>query len=135
MMDEKWFHIQMSKCRCYLLDDKELIERRAKHKSHIEKVMFGCAVAHPRQNPATGEWWDGKILSKPFVEYKAAVGTIVTKTIKVNRAVFHKFIINIIHATVAQWPDWCERNIEIQQDNATPHPDNNDPEIRAVMDF
>jgi hypothetical protein len=77
------------------------------------------------------------------VEYKAAVrnsvhrpaGAIETKTIKVNRAVSHKFIIVIIHATVAQWPDWCKRNIEIQQDNATPHSDNNDLEIRAVMDF
>ena len=143
MMDEKWFHIQMPKRRCYLLDDEELIERRAKHKSHIEKVMFGCAVARPRQNPATGEWWDGKILLEPFVEYKAAVrnsvhrpaGTIETKAVNVNRAVSRQFIINIIHAAVAQWPDWCERNIEIQQDNATPHPANDDPEIRAVIDF
>ena len=55
--------------------------------------MFGAALACPRQNPVTGEWWDSKVHLNPFVEFKAAqcnsirhpAGTIGTKTINVNK--------------------------------------------------
>jgi hypothetical protein len=29
--------------------------------SHIDKVMFGAAVARPSWDPHTRQWWDGKI--------------------------------------------------------------------------
>jgi hypothetical protein len=45
---------------CYLLPDEKMIECQCKHKSAIDKVMVGAALARPHQNPQTGEWWDGK---------------------------------------------------------------------------
>jgi len=54
-IDEKWFYDMMTKRHCYLLPDKKMIEHWCKHKSHIEKVMFGAALACPCQNPVTGE--------------------------------------------------------------------------------
>ena len=32
-----------------------------KHKSHITKVMFLCAVVRPQFNPSVNSWWDGKL--------------------------------------------------------------------------
>jgi hypothetical protein len=52
--------------------DKKMIERRCKHKSHINKVIFGAYLACQRKNPVTGEWWDGKVHLHPSVEFKAA---------------------------------------------------------------
>ena len=74
----------------------ELIQRYCKHKKHIQKVMFGAAVARPRQNPLTGEWWDGKIHLHPFIVKVPAQrasrnrprGTLITKTVTVNRPVY-----------------------------------------------
>ncbi len=106
--------------------------------------MFGVAVAHPRQNPYTGELWDGKIHIHPFVEYKAAqrssarnpAGTIETKTVSVDKEQSKRWIVDcVIHAAVAQWPDWCPHKIEIQQDNPTPHISNNDADFAAVAEF
>ena len=85
------------------------------NKSHIAKVMFGAALARPRKNPVTGEWWDGKVHLHPFVEFKAEqhssvhhpAGTIETKTITVNKEQSHRWIFEYVVAIAAQWPDWC----------------------------
>jgi hypothetical protein len=143
-IDEKWYYVMMTNRRCYLLPDEKMIERRCKHKCHIDKVMFGAALARPRQNPVTGEWWDGKVHLHPFVEYKAAqrnsvrrpAGTIETKTINVNKEQSRRWIVEyVVPAIVAQWPDWCPRDIQIQQDNATPHIQDNDDEFEHVVEF
>ena len=42
--------------RFYLLPDEKMPERNVHHKTHIEKVMFGAALARPSQDPNTGEW-------------------------------------------------------------------------------
>ena len=67
-----------------------------KHKSHIIKMMCFCASVRPRQNPDSGEWWDGKLGMGFFVEYVAAkrssanrpAGTIETKSINVDNKNF-----------------------------------------------
>jgi hypothetical protein len=41
----------------------------------------------------------------------------------------------VIHAIVAQWPDWCPSKIEIQQDNETPHISKDDADIAADTEF
>jgi hypothetical protein len=48
-IDEKWFQKQPTKIRCYAAIDEELPAPTTRHKSHMEKVMFLCAVARPRR--------------------------------------------------------------------------------------
>ena len=47
-IDEKWFFISEKDLLMYLTEDEEPPERFCKHKNHILKVMFICAVARPR---------------------------------------------------------------------------------------
>jgi hypothetical protein len=65
-VDEKWFFVDQIDEKFYLLPDEDT------HKRHIEKVMFGAAVAWPRQNSETGEWWDGKVHLHPFTKIEVA---------------------------------------------------------------
>lgn len=57
-IDEKWFYITRSTQSYIIVPGETIPNRTCKHKSHIEKVMCLTAVACPRQNPSTGEWWD-----------------------------------------------------------------------------
>ena len=106
--------------------------------------MFGAAVARPRQNPETGEWWDGRVYFSSFTRREAAVrnsrhrpaGTLVTKPVSVNREVYCEWLcFDVVTAAIAQWPDWVPRKIKIQQDNAKPHIRLNDPTWLEVQAF
>jgi hypothetical protein len=67
-IDETWFNMTEI-VSCYITTpNKVLPVRKCKHKSHIKKIMFLTAVVHPRKNPITGEWWDGKIGTWFFAE-------------------------------------------------------------------
>jgi hypothetical protein len=147
-VDEKWFFVMRVKDKYYLLpdevDNEELLHRHCSHKNHITKVMFGAAVARPRQNPETGEWWHGKVHISPFIQYEAAqrssrnrpAGTIITKSINVNREVYRNWLCNdCVTAAIAQWPDWAPKHIRFQQDNAKPHIPTNDPHWLSVQAF
>eukprot|EP00956_Cyclotella_meneghiniana_P031532 scaffold83069_cov22-Cyclotella_meneghiniana.AAC.1 len=144
-VDEKWFFVQQIDEKYYLLPDEDVdLYRSCKHKSHIEKVMFGAAVARPRTNPLTGEVWDGKIHLHPFVEYAYAqrssvnrpAGTRITKPRSINKEVYREWLCEyVVHAIVAQWPDWCEKRAQIQQDNATPHINPTDERWLEVTNF
>ena len=59
-LDEKWFFLTWEKERYLLLLEEKNPKRCIKHKSHITKVMFLCAIACPRFNPSANSWWDGK---------------------------------------------------------------------------
>lgn len=61
-VDEKWFFPCHDGESYFLMGDEEdpPPERCVKHKSHIAKVMFLCAMAQPRHLP-NGTWWDGKL--------------------------------------------------------------------------
>ncbi len=50
-------------------------------------------------------------------------GTLETKNVKVTKKVFVKMCVeSLLPAIEELWPAWCDKNVEIQQDNATPHP-------------
>jgi hypothetical protein len=46
-VDKKWFQQQQTKLRCYATIDEELKSFTTQHKSHIQKVMFLCAIPRP----------------------------------------------------------------------------------------
>ncbi len=106
-IDEKLFYIAREKCHYYLVPGEEPIERACKSKRFIDKCMFIAAVARPRFNPATGEYFDGKICIEPFVEYVEAKrtsknrvkGTIEVKSLtKINRTIIRHYLINKVSA-------------------------------------
>ena len=43
-----------------------------KHKLHITKVMFLCAVARPHFNPCPNSWWDSKLGIWPIGNWEPA---------------------------------------------------------------
>ena len=60
-LDEKWFFLTQDK-ECYLLVSEEKNPKRCiKHKSHVTRVMFLCAVARLCFNPSANSWWDRKL--------------------------------------------------------------------------
>ena len=60
-LSEKGFFLTWEKEWFLLLPDEKNPKHCAKHKSHITKVMFLCAVARPHFNPSVNSWWDGKL--------------------------------------------------------------------------
>jgi len=130
-IDEKWWYITRVNTSYIMVDGETPPDRKVKHKSHIIKVMCLTAMARPRQNPVTKEWWDGKIGTWFFVEKIAAkrsskhrpAGTLESKPVKVNKLVFtQKCLDDLLPAIIEKWPTWSPKRIRIQQDNATPHP-------------
>lgn len=71
-LDETWFFLtEVDQCT-YLAINEEPTERHTRHKGHIQKVMFLCAVGCPKFN-ALGECiFDGKIDKRPFTIEEAA---------------------------------------------------------------
>ena len=60
-LDEKWFFLTQEKEWYLLLPDEKNPSGWIKHKSHITKVMFLCAVARLHFNPSSNSWWDRKL--------------------------------------------------------------------------
>ena len=71
-VDEKWFFLSQQKERYLLLLEEKNPKRCIKIKSHITKVMFLCAVAHPCFNPSANSWWDGKLGIWPIGDWEPA---------------------------------------------------------------
>jgi hypothetical protein len=123
--------------RLYIASGKIVPQRRCQNKDHILKVMFLAAVACPRFNAQGKCTFDGKIGMFPFVERVAAQRAsrncpryhIATKLLPVNKNQYREFMIQkVIPAIRDKWP--CRnRNIVIQQDGASSHIAENDPEF------
>ena len=103
-------------------------------------LIFLAAVARPRYDPEGKCTFDGKIGMFPFVERVAAKrtsknrekGTIETKLLPVNKNQYRDFMITKVFPAIKQkWPD-RNRNIVIQQDGASAHIDENDPQFVAA---
>ena len=60
-LDEKWFFLSQDKERYLLLLEEKNPKPCIKHKPHIMKLMFLCAVARPQYNPCLKTWCDGKL--------------------------------------------------------------------------
>ena len=103
-----------------------------KHKLHIPKVMFLCAVVRPRFNPCSNFWWDGKLgiwpigdwePAKPKLTYRPK-GTLVRKNKVVTKEVYWDLLFSkLIPSILEKWPRryMLSRKIFIQQDGAKNH--------------
>ena len=99
-LDEKWFHVSRDGQRFLLTDDEPKPYRSCKHKSHITKVMFLCAVARPRFVPSMNAWWDGKLGIWPVGKWVPAQrssvnrpkGTRVWKNQTITRKVYRDLL-------------------------------------------
>jgi hypothetical protein len=153
-VDEKWFYCTSLK-RTTILAEGEPVPKghTTRHKCHIPKLMYICAIARPRYIISTGEWWDGKIGLWPFGEQVAAkrssrnrpAGTLEWKAINVDKESYKRMLIdNVLPAIAQRWPNdrtrqarrqrIPNRKIRIQQDNAPAHCNiSTDPEIVEAM--
>jgi hypothetical protein len=142
-VDEKWFYLTHDGRQFILADDETKPYRHVKHKSHLTKVMFLCAVAHPRFVASTKQWWDGKLGIWPVGEWVPAkrssvnrpCGSLVWKNTSITRDVYRSLLINkLIPAISDKWPE-SHRNttIIIQQDGAKSHIPENDPEFNQAL--
>jgi hypothetical protein len=139
-VDEKWFFISEKALRLYIAPDEIVPQRRCQNKDHILKVMFLAAVACPRFN-AQGECtFNGKIGMSPFVERVSAqrasrncsCGHIETKLLPVNKNRYREFKIQKVIPSIQDNCPCRNRNIVIQQDGASSHIAENDPEFVAA---
>ena len=78
-LDEKWFYMTRETRKYYIVPGEKEPVRQCKSKTFITKVMFLSAVARPRYIDDSGDWWDGKIGTWPFVEYVPAKRTSVNR--------------------------------------------------------
>ena len=131
-LDEKWFFLTQEKERYLLLPQEKNPKHCIKHKSHITKVMFLCAIAHPRFNPSANSWWDSKLGIWPIgdcgpVKHKSKNrprGTLVWKNKVVTKEVYRELLRSkLLLAIIEKWPqtDRLSRKIYIQQDSAKSH--------------
>jgi len=132
-VDEKWFFL----CRdgeSYILmgDEEEPPERHVKHKSHITKVMFLCAMARPRRLP-NGTWWDGELGIWPIGNCTEAIrssndrpaGTPLFEPKTIDRDTCRELMLNEVVPAIQSLFPTCELSrhdtIYIQQDGAPSH--------------
>ena len=135
--DEKWFFLTQKKERYLILPQEKNPKCCVKHKSHIAKVMFLCAVACPRFNPSalgiwpTSDWEPAKQKSK-----NRPRGTPVWKNKVVTKEVYRElFISKLLLAIIEKCPqtDRLSRKIYIQQDSAKSHIGEDDEEFKAAL--
>ncbi|XP_074283005.1 uncharacterized protein LOC141607550 [Silene latifolia] len=141
-MDEKWFSKTKPSTRFYLAKGEIEPHRCVQSKTFIEKVMFMCAVARPKYAANGDLIFDGKLGIWPFVSQVPAVrnsknraaGTLETKCIEsINKQVTRDMVINsVLPAIKAKWPSCLGKHVIIQQDNARPHINNDDPDFKKA---
>lgn len=129
-LDEKWFYLMKTNESFLLLPHESPPPRKCKNKRFIGKVMFLAAVAKPRVDTETGEYFDGRIGLWPFVEKIPAIrssrnrpkGTLETKPMKVTKEVYRDYLIqHVLPAIKTKMYFMKDKKIYIQQDNAKPH--------------
>lgn len=137
-IDEKWFFITEQTQRLYLALGEDEPERTCSHKSHIIKVMFLAAVAHPRFDEHGNCTFDGKVGLWPFVERVRAQrsshnrprGTLETKSVNVTKDVYRQYVLDkVLPAIKAKWPvQRLTYPIGLQHNNAKSHFQEDDEE-------
>ncbi|XP_057770731.1 uncharacterized protein LOC130990519 [Salvia miltiorrhiza] len=142
-IDEKWFYMTKTSDRYYLLPEKTDPYRACKSKRFITKVMFMCTVTRPQFSADGQELFDGKIGIFPFTTLEAtkrksknrAKGVLEVKPIRsITKEVIKECIIKqVIPAIKEKWPKSDQmKHIFIQQDNAKPHFNKDDPDFIAA---
>ena len=143
-LDEKCFFLTREKEWYLLLSDKKNPKHCIKHKSHITKVMFPCAVARPHFNPSVNSWWDRKLGIWPIGDWEPPKqksknrpkGTLVWKNTTVTKEVYRELLISkLVLAILENWPrrDRMSRTIFIQQDSAKNHIHEDDEEFNNTL--
>ena len=141
-IDEKWFYLTRDGEAYILVDGEQLPHRLCKHKSHITKVMFLCAMARPRWDAGTRSLWDGKIGIWPVGSFQPAQrssrnrarGVLVWKNQSITREVYRELLVEkLLPAIIDKWPGACTRHITIQQDGAKSHIKVDDEEWLAAL--
>ncbi|ETV63813.1 hypothetical protein H257_19254, partial [Aphanomyces astaci] len=125
-IDEKWFYLTLVNRRYYLWYDEAVPVRKCSSKLHIVKEMFLTAVARPRFDYVRKTMWDGKLGMWPLVAVQPAQrtsknrdrGTLVATPVTVTKK--------------AVWPGPRDQPIYIQQYNARPHVEVDDPAVVAA---
>ena len=132
-VDQTKYQDMHDRIHVYLLhQDKKNPKYCVKHKSHITKVMFLCAVVRPHFNPCSNSLWDGKLGILPIGDWEPVKwksknkpkGMLVWKNKIVTKEVYHDLLIsNLIPSILEKWSrrDWLSRKIFIQQDGAKNH--------------
>jgi hypothetical protein len=133
-VDEKWFELTPRSFRVYLTNDEkennEMLVRRVSHKSHVPKIMFLAATAHPRYDNNGNCTFDGKIGIWPIVKRTRAVrnsinrpaGTMVTHPVNVTQRIYRQLLLEqVVPAIQHRFPHNRDRNVTIQQDGASAH--------------
>ena len=132
-VDEKWFDKLKVSRRIIMAQGEKVPKRSAKHKSHIEKVMFLCAQARPRYDPAKKQNWSGKLAMIPIGDYKQAQRNSVhykkgdrkwqNKTVDTDT--YLQLMKTVIRNIAKQWPrgQWSDPafKVKIQHDGAPAH--------------
>ena len=124
-LHEKWFFLTREMERYLLVSDEKNPKRCVKHKSHITKVMFVCAVARLRFNTSENSWWDGKLGIWPIGDWEPAQwgsknrpkGTLVWKNKTVTKVIYRDLLRNkLIPSILEKWPrsDRMSRNCPSQ---------------------
>jgi hypothetical protein len=145
-LDEKWFYFTFDQQGYYLAYGEEDPDRRCKHKGHVVKVMFLCAIARPRWNTASNSWWDGKIGIWPVGHFVPAArasknrprGSPVWKNIPVTLEVYRQLLCHqVLPAIAEKWPNITTRRhpIRLQQDGAKSHINPNDETFALAAAF
>ena len=132
-VDEKWFFLCRDGESYILISDVENPPvRYVKHKSHITKVMFLCAMARPRRLP-NGTWWDGKVGIWPIGDYTEAIRSSVNRPAGaalfepkgVDRDAYRQLMLDEVVPAIQSVFPTCElsryNTIYIQQDGAPSH--------------
>ena len=142
-LDEKWFFSPRRRRSLLLLEEKNP-KRCIKHKSHITKVMFLCAIVCPRFNPSVNSWWDGKLEIWPIGDWEPGKckskirlrGALVWKNKAVTKEVYREVLISkLLPAIIEKWPwtDRLSRKIYVQQDSAKSHMCEDNNEINNAL--
>ena len=117
----------------YTVPGEKIQDRKCKHKSHIDKIMFLCAQSRPKRL-SDGTWFDGKIGIFPCGEWKPAQrishrrakGTLEWHNTNVDRDYYRQLMINhVLPAIALKWLavefDNPNYTVYIQQDGAPSH--------------
>jgi hypothetical protein len=144
-IDEKWFYLKECCMRVYLAADEEAPDNETRHKGHILKVMFLCAVARPRFNPTTRLMWDGKIGIWPVIDWRAAQrssrnrprGTVEPHNVSFDGPRYKSMVLEHVLPAIEEKcpPAMKAETIYVQHDNASPHKvfKRNDADISNAM--
>ena len=140
-VDEKWFYLVQDHGRYYLTaNEAPPPTKTVQHKSHITKVMFLCALARPRYNNTTRQWFDGLIGIYPVGEFDVyrrrsanhEAGELKWTNISLDREEYQRMMIKLVLPDIKRKMP-LNNNIIVQQDGAKAHLPVDDPAFKAKV--